>query len=192
MSVKIRLERQGKKKKPYYHIVISDARAPRDGRFIERIGNYNPNTNPAIIEIDEDKALEWLQKGAQPTETARAILSYKGILLKKHLAKGVAKGALTEAEAEKKHKTWLAEQEKKIENKRSKLSKEAEEKSKKQLATEAETKEAKAKIILEKQSVLAAEAISPFSPVLILPFVCEKVSHIEGLRPSSFTAPSIW
>ena len=100
MSVKIRLERQGKKKKPYYHIVISDARAPRDGKFIERIGNYNPNVNPARIEIDEEKALEWLQKGAQPTETARAILSYKGILLKRHLAKGVAKGALTEAEAD--------------------------------------------------------------------------------------------
>ena len=87
MAVKIRLARKGKKKKPYYHIIIADARAPRDGKYIERIGSYNPNINPAVIEIDEEKALEWLQKGAQPTETIRAILSYKGLLLKKHLAR---------------------------------------------------------------------------------------------------------
>ncbi len=146
MSVKIRLERQGKKKKPYYHIVISDARAPRDGKFIERIGNYNPNVNPARIEIDEEKALEWLQKGAQPTETARAILSYKGILLKRHLAKGVAKGALTEAEAEKKHKAWLAEQEKKVESKKERLLKESKDRSKIQLDSESKRKKRKLKV----------------------------------------------
>ena len=92
MAVKIRLARKGKKKKPYYHIIVADARSPRDGKYIETIGSYNPNINPAFIEIDEDKALAWLQKGAQPTETTRTILSYKGIMLKKHLAEGVAKG----------------------------------------------------------------------------------------------------
>ena len=127
MPAKIRLTRHGKKKKPYYHIVIADSRAPRDGKYIERIGNYDPNQNPAVINIDEGKALEWLMKGAQPTDTARAILSYKGIMLKKHLMQGVAKGALTEAEAEKKHQAWLAEQEKRVEGKKTKLSKAKEE-----------------------------------------------------------------
>ena len=158
MPAKIRLARHGKKKKPYYHIVIADSRAPRDGKFIEKIGNYNPNTNPASIEIDEDKALDWLQKGAQPTETARAILSYKGILLKKHLAQGVAKGALTEAEAEKKHKAWIAEQDKRIEAKVAGLTKAKDDAKKQRLAAEKEAKEAKEKEVQAKKSALAEEA----------------------------------
>jgi small subunit ribosomal protein S16 len=100
MPVKIRLSRHGKKRKPYYHIVIADSRAPRDGKLIERVGSYNPNTNPATIELDFDRALDWLLKGAQPTDTCRAILSYTGVLMKKHLLNGVKKGALTEEEAE--------------------------------------------------------------------------------------------
>ena len=101
MPVKIRLARHGRKRHAFYHIVVADSRAPRDGRLIERIGSYNPNTNPATIELDFDKALNWLKNGAQPTDTCRAILSYKGVLMKKHLLEGVKKGAFDEAEAEK-------------------------------------------------------------------------------------------
>src|SRR5687768_2712913 len=96
MAVKIRLQRHGKKGKPFFHIVAADGRSPRDGKYIERIGSYNPNSNPATIVIDNDKALDWLQKGAQPTDTMRAILSYKGVLYRLHLHKGVLKGALTQ------------------------------------------------------------------------------------------------
>ena len=114
MATKIRLQRQGKKGKPFYHLVIADSRAKRDGKFIEKIGIYNPNTNPAQIDINFDAALNWLQKGAIPTDTARAILSYKGVLLKKHLLEGFRKGALTEEEVEVKFTTWLEEKETKI------------------------------------------------------------------------------
>ena len=96
MAVKIRLARHGKKGYAFYHIVAADSRAPRDGRFIEKLGTYNPNTNPATIDLDFEKALGWLQKGAQPTDTCRAILSYKGVLYKKHLLGGIAKGAFSE------------------------------------------------------------------------------------------------
>jgi small subunit ribosomal protein S16 len=114
MSVKIRLQRRGRRKRPLYHIIIADSRAPRDGRFIETIGSYNPLTKPATIEIDADKAFEWLMKGAQPTDTVRAILRYKGVLYRKHLSRGVAKGALTQEEADSKYKAWIEEKEAKI------------------------------------------------------------------------------
>ena len=104
MPVKIRLARHGKKGYAFYHIVVADSRAPRDGKFIEKIGTYNPNTNPATIDLSFEKALDWLQKGAQPTDTCRAILSYKGVLYKKHLLGGVAKGAFSESDAEAKVK----------------------------------------------------------------------------------------
>ena len=106
MPTKIRLARHGRKRKPFYHIVIADSRAPRDGKFIERVGSYNPNTNPATIDLDFDKALSWLQKGAQPTDTVRTILSFKGVLYKNHLLKGVLKGAFSEEVAEEKFKDW--------------------------------------------------------------------------------------
>ena len=123
MSVKIRLQRHGKKGKPFYWIVAADARAKRDGRYLEKIGTYNPNVNPAIIDLNVDKAVEWLQNGAQPTDTAKAILSYKGALLKNHLAGGVRKGALTEEQAEEKFKAWLEEKEGKVSTKEEKLAK---------------------------------------------------------------------
>ena len=131
MSVKIRLQRHGKKGKPYYWIVAADARAKRDGKYLDKIGAYNPNTNPATIELDIDSAVKWLQDGAQPTDTARAILSYKGAMLKNHLAGGVRKGALTEEQAEEKFKAWLEEKASKIEAKTEGLAKaEAEAKAK--------------------------------------------------------------
>ena len=123
MSVKIRLQRHGKKGKPFYWIVAADARAKRDGRFLEKLGTYDPNKNPAIIDLDVDGAVKWLQNGAQPTDTARAILSYKGAKLKNHLAGGVAKGALTEEEAEKKFQAWLDEKAGKVASKEENLAK---------------------------------------------------------------------
>ena len=117
MAVKIRLQRYGRKKMPYYHIVVADSRAPRDGKFIERIGTYNPNTNPATLDLDGDKALAWLNDGAQPTDTCRAILSYKGILYRKHLERGIKKGALNAEEADAKFAAWMEEKANKIDRK---------------------------------------------------------------------------
>jgi small subunit ribosomal protein S16 len=114
MAVKMRLQRKGRKKNPFYHIVIADARSPRDGRFIERLGSYNPMTKPATIEIDRDKAFEWLEKGAQPTDTVRAILRFKGLYYKRHLMRGVKKGALSAEEAEKKYLEWVEAKDAKI------------------------------------------------------------------------------
>ncbi|MFD2551171.1 30S ribosomal protein S16 [Bizionia sediminis] len=122
MSVKIRLQRHGKKGKPFYWIVAADARAKRDGKYLEKLGIYNPNTNPATIDLDVDGAVKWLQNGAQPTKTAKGILSYKGVLLKNHLAGGVRKGALTEEQAEEKFNAWLEEKTGKIAAKTENLS----------------------------------------------------------------------
>jgi len=121
MATKIRLARHGKKGNPVYHIVIADSRSPRDGKFIEKIGVYNPTSNPATIDLNFDKALAWLNKGAEPTDTCRAILSYKGILYKSHLNKGVAKGALTQAQADAKFEKWVADKQAKIDGKKNKL-----------------------------------------------------------------------
>ena len=121
MPVKIRLTRHGKKHNAYYHIVVADGRAPRDGKFIEVIGNYNPNTNPATIELNNEKALDWLSKGAQPTDTMRAILSYKGVLYKKHLQEGITKGALNQEQADAKYQQWLESKQSKIEEKKTRV-----------------------------------------------------------------------
>jgi ribosomal protein S16 len=107
MPTRIRLQRKGKKGRPYYHIVVADSRAPRDGKYIERIGAYDPNQNPAFIELNNEKALDWLQKGAQPSDTCRAILSYTGIVYKNHLANGVKKGAFTQEEADRRFDSWM-------------------------------------------------------------------------------------
>ena len=118
MPVKIRLQRRGRRKQPFYHIVVADGRAPRDGRFIEKIGIYNPMTAPATIDLDRDRAFDWLMKGAQPTDTARAILRFKGVMYKKHLMRGVAKGALTTEEADVKYQEWIDAKEAKVEVRR--------------------------------------------------------------------------
>lgn len=115
MPAKIRLARRGRKKRPFYHIVIADVRAPRDGKFIDSIGSYNPMTKPATIDLDRDKAYEWLMKGAQPTDTVNAILRFKGVLYKKHLQRGVAKGALTQEVADQKLQEWIDAKEAKVE-----------------------------------------------------------------------------
>jgi small subunit ribosomal protein S16 len=158
MPVKIRLARHGRKRHAYYHIVVANSRAPRDGRYIERIGSYNPNTNPATIELDFDKALDWLQKGAQPTDTARAILSYRGVMMKKHLLEGVKKGAFDEAEAEKRFEAWMTEKESKIQAKVTRLAAESDEAYKARLEAEAKVNEARAAEIAKRNADLAAEA----------------------------------
>jgi small subunit ribosomal protein S16 len=155
MATKIRLQRYGKKGQPFYHIVIADGRAPRDGRFIEQIGIYNPLTIPATIDLNFDKALSWLQKGATPTETAKAILSYKGILYKNHLLKGVAKGALTVEAAEAKFQKWLEEKQSKISSKISQRQQESRTQLKKRIETETQMKEEREKVIAVKRAKLA-------------------------------------
>lgn len=138
MSVKIRLQRHGKKGKPFYWVVAADARSKRDGRSLEKLGTYNPNINPAAIELDIDATVKWLQNGAQPTDTARAILSYTGVMLKNHLLIGVRKGALTEEQAEEKFQAWLDEKAAKITAKETKLAKAASESKAKALEVEKE------------------------------------------------------
>ena len=124
MPVKIRLQRRGRKKQPFYHIVVADSRAPRDGRFIEKLGTYNPMTKPATIEIDRDRAFEWLMNGAQPTDTTRAILRFKGVLYKKHLQRGVQKGALTQEEADQKLQAWIDDKEARVATRRAQTDRE--------------------------------------------------------------------
>lgn len=148
MATKIRLSRHGRKGHAFYHIVIADSRAPRDGRFIEKVGTYNPNTNPATIELNFERALHWLNVGAQPTPTARNILSYKGVLLKKHLMTGVRKGAFDEATAEAKFDAWMQQKNAKIQSKISALKNEADAAVKNRL-------EAEGKIRAEREEVLA-------------------------------------
>ncbi|MBL7882452.1 MAG: 30S ribosomal protein S16 [Bacteroidia bacterium] len=158
MAVKIRLQRHGKKASAFFHIVIADGRAPRDGKFIEKIGTYNPTTNPATINLDTNKALAWLNNGAQPTDTCRAILSYKGVLYKNHLQGGVAKGALTQEQADAKFTKWLADKESKISGKVDKLSTAEKEAYKKRIAAEVASKEAKAAKIAAKNTPVIEEA----------------------------------
>ena len=136
MPVKIRLQRHGKKGKPFYWIVAADARSKRDGRYLEKLGTYNPNTNPATVEVKIDNAIDWLEKGAQPTDTARTLLSYKGVLLKHHLNGGIRKGALTEEQAEKKFNAWLEEKKAKIQSKKEGISKQEQEAKAERLANE--------------------------------------------------------
>ena len=152
MAVKIRLQRHGKKNFAFFHIVVADSHAPRDGRFIEQLGSYNPNTNPATIVLNDEKALRWLQVGAQPTLTARSILSYEGVMLRKHLAEGVAKGAITEAQADAKFAAWKAQRDEKIAAKKSGLKNEAIAKAQAAKKAEAEVNEARAKAIAAKKA----------------------------------------
>jgi small subunit ribosomal protein S16 len=158
MAVKIRLARKGRKKLAFYHIVVADSRSPRDGRYIEKIGSYNPLTNPATIELDFDRALGWLQNGALPTDTCRAILSYKGVLIKKHLLEGVVKGAFDEAEVTRRFDEWIKQNEAKIETKKSNLEKSQDDELGKRLSVEKRVNEARAAKLVKKNADLAAKA----------------------------------
>jgi small subunit ribosomal protein S16 len=150
MPAKIRLTRQGRKNIPYYHIVVADSRAPRDGRYIERLGKYFPKTNPASIELDFDRALYWLQTGAEPTDTCRSILSDQGVLMKNHLLNGVKKNALTLEQVEAKFNAWIAEKDKKVTAQKDQIKSEVDSAKKQRLEAESKVREAKAAAIAQK------------------------------------------
>lgn len=158
MATRIRLQRHGKKGKAFFHLVVADSRAKRDGKFIEKLGVYNPNTNPATIDINFDRTLGWVQKGAEMTDTARAILSYKGVLYKNHLINGIKKGALTAEQVEAKFATWEADKASKIDGKKDSLSKNADADKAARLKAEADANAAKAKAIEAKNTPEVEEA----------------------------------
>ena len=157
MAVKIRLQRHGKKNFAFFHIVVADSRSPRDGRYIEQLGSYNPNTNPATISLNFEKALAWIKVGAQPTLVCRRLLSYEGVLLRNHLDGGVAKGALTQAEADKKFNDWKAQQNAKIEAKKTGIKNAAIDARKAAKAEESKVNAARAEAIAKKAEELAAQ-----------------------------------
>ncbi len=165
MPAKIRLQRQGRKFQAIYSIVVADSRAPRDGKFIESLGQYNPNSNPATIVLDFKKALEWLQNGAQPTDTCRAILSYKGVLYKKHLLDGVKKGAFDEAEAEKRFQAWMTEKDQKVQAKMDQIKSNKDSLDQSRLEGETKIKEARAAEIAKRRSELIAAEEAANAPV---------------------------
>lgn len=161
MATRIRLQRHGKKSKAFFHLVVADSRAKRDGKFIEKLGTYNPNTNPATIEINFESALKWVRTGAEMSDTARALLSYKGILYKNHLINGIKKGALTEADVETKFAAWQAEKEGKITSKKDGLASSASAAKAAALKAEAEVNAAKAKAIEAKNAPVVEEVEEP-------------------------------
>lgn len=158
MATKIRLQRHGRSKRPYYYVVVADSRARRDGKFIDRIGDYNPLTVPATINIDFDKAFEWVMSGAEPTDTVKRILSYKGVMYKKHLARGVRKGAMTVEEMEAKMQAWLEYKSDKIASRVEKLTAEKDAKKSQKLADEVKKREAYA------EKLAAAEIVAEEAP----------------------------
>ena len=156
MATKIRLQRHGRKNYAFYPIVIADSRAPRDGRFIERIGSYNPNTNPATVTLNFERALYWVNVGAQPTDTVRRILSQEGVMLMKHLQGGVKKGSFDEAEAQKRFDAWKASKQARIDAQKSSMANKAEEAAKQRLEDEVAKNKAKAEEVAKKKAELAA------------------------------------
>jgi small subunit ribosomal protein S16 len=166
MATKLRLQRQGRKKQAYYYIVAADSRAPRDGRFIERVGDYNPNTNPATINLDLQKAVKWLDNGAVPTDTVRAILSYKGAMMMHHLHGGVNKGALTAEQADAKFEAWMNEKSSKVQTKRDSLADKKAKLEAERLKAESLVKEAKAAAIVAKNTVVEEVVETPAEEVV--------------------------
>lgn len=197
MAVKIRLARRGRKKRAMYDVVIADARAPRDGRFIEKIGTYNPNTDPASINIDDNKAFDWVMKGAQPTDTVRAMLSYRGVMFRKHLQVGVDKGAISQEEADKKLAAWVETKESKISGKTDQLAKSKADARTARLEAEAKVSAARAEAIAAKNVVVeevveeaveetvaaeapaVEEAVAEEAPVAEAPVVEEAPAPVE-------------
>ena len=192
MPVKIRLQRHGKKGKPFYWIVAADARATRDGKYLEKLGIYNPNTNPATIELGLDNAVKWLQNGAQPTETVRNILSYKGAMLKNHLAGGVRKGALTEEQAEEKFNAWMEEKETKINTKKENLSKADQETKAKAVAAEKEVnakRESEAKAAEDEAKAAAEAEVEEAEIAKVTEEVSEETPTVEEVAPVEESKP---
>jgi small subunit ribosomal protein S16 len=186
MSVKIRLARRGRKKQAIYDVVVADARAPRDGRFIEKLGTYNPNTNPASININNERALTWLLNGAQPTDTVKAMLSYRGVMLKKHLQIGVLKGAITQDQADAKFNAWLADKDTKIEGKKDQLATAKADARKSALAAETAKNQARIDAIKAREAAAVAaaapavEEVEEAAPAVEAPAVEEETAAAEA------------
>jgi small subunit ribosomal protein S16 len=191
MSVKIRLQRHGKKGKPFYWIVAADARAKRDGRFLEKLGTYNPNTNPATINLDVDGAVKWLQNGAQPTDTAKTILSYKGAMLKNHLVGGVRKGALTEEQAEEKFQAWLEEKAGKVASKEENVAKAKSEAKAKALEAEKAVNEARVAAAVEVEEEVVEEAAEEAAPEVVEEAAPEVVEETAEEVVAEEAAPEV-
>lgn len=186
MSVKIRLARRGRKKQAIYDVVVADARAPRDGRFIEKLGTYNPNTNPASININNERALTWLLNGAQPTDTVKAMLSYRGVMLKKHLQIGVLKGAISQEQADAKFNAWLSEKDIKIEGKKDQLATAKADARKSALAAETAKNQARIDAIKAREAAAVAaaapavEEVEEAAPAVEAPAVEEETAAAEA------------
>ena len=193
MSVKIRLQRHGKKGKPFYWIVAADARAKRDGRFLEKLGTYNPNTNPATVNLDVDGAVKWLQNGAQPTDTAKTILSYKGAMLKNHLVGGVRKGALTEEQAEEKFQAWLEEKAGKVASKEEKVAKAKSDAKAKALEAEKAVNEARVAAAVEEAApeVVEEEVAEEAAPEVVEEAAPEVVAEEAAPEVVEEAAPEV-
>lgn len=164
MATRIRLQRHGRKARPFYHIVVADSRSKRDGRFIEKLGTYNPITNPATIELNFDSTVEWLMKGAEPSDTARRLLSYKGAMLKKHLLEGMKKGALTEEQVESKFNAWLDEKSGIISGNNEAIAKAQSDAKATALAKDKETSSKRAEVIAAKNAPVVEEAPAEEAP----------------------------
>ena len=180
MSVKIRLARRGRKKQAIYDVVVADARAPRDGRFIEKLGTYNPNTNPASININNERALTWLLNGAQPTDTVKAMLSYRGVMLKKHLQIGVLKGAISQEQADAKFNAWLSEKDTKIEGKKDQLATAKADARKAALAAETTKNQARIDAIKAREAAALAAAAPAVEEVETPAAEVEETPEVEA------------
>lgn len=197
MSVKIRLARRGRKKQAIYDVVVADARAPRDGRFIEKLGTYNPNTNPASININNERALTWLLNGAQPTDTVKAMLSYRGVMLKKHLQIGVLKGAISQEQADAKFNAWLSEKDTKIEGKKDQLATAKADARKAALAAETAKNQARIDAIKAREAaaVVAAEPeveeVEEETPAAEAPVVEEETAATPEVEATSAEEPVV-
>ena len=191
MPTKIRLQRHGRKGYAYYHIVIADSRAPRDGKFIERIGSYNPNTNPATIDLKFERALYWLTTGAQPTDTTRNILSNEGVLLKKHLLEGVKKGAFDVTEAEKRFEAWKASKESNTVKTKEQLAAQKQADLKARQKAEAEVNKAKAAEVAKKKADAIAATIAEETPVVEEAPVVETADEVVTEAPVAEVAEEV-
>lgn len=181
MATRIRLQRHGRKRRAIFTIVVADQRAKRDGRYIEKIGQYNPNTNPATIDLNFDKAVEWVMNGAQPSDTVRAILSYKGVMMKKHLLEGVKKGALTEEQVDEKFNAWMEDKENRIQQKRDGLVSSTEAQKKARLEAEAEVNKKRAEAIAAKNAPEApAEEVAEEAAEEVVEAATEEAPAAEG------------
>lgn len=190
MPTRIRLQRFGKKGTPYYHVVVADSRAPRDGKFIENLGIYNPLTIPATIDINFERALYWVKTGAAPSDTARALLSYKGVMMRHHLNIGVAKGAMTEEQADAKFEKWLSEKQSKIDLKASSAKQVGIDDKKNRLAAESKVKEERDKVLaLKRQAEMKAEAKEEAAVVEETPAVEEPVAEAPVVETPVVEAP---